>query len=236
MNQNFMSYDARGHRYGLYILVSCIMIVVIMCHVYQLRQVSLRADAAVSAPLASRILACAQPQYVNATSFATLCGALHTLGSSIRGVQVCYDKPFHAVVQVQLARPCAIINHTQILTADAALVELEEYAQHVRDELPHIVVHEPCFARQSREACCAWIAQLPQEITERFSITWYSRSFIELVPRDALPRNVTYIVWSATRFSAELMQAMERVAQPAKKIDLRIPHYAIVIPIPRGNL
>jgi hypothetical protein len=235
MNPNSTVNSMRQHRYGIHIVVSIIVMLAVY-YAYFVRSVSLKPHSAMSSVLISRIAAYAQPYHVNKLPFCAFEAGIKRIGMSISYVTLNRYAPFRAQLTVKLARPCAVVNNEYILTTGACVVPLEEYASDVRTGLPHLTVLEPCFSQKSREACCQWVEQLPPEIIEHFSVTWYARSSIELRPRSGVYGGLTYQAWCSTSFSLELLNAMRSAACNNKRVDLRIPQYVIVSPISRGRL
>jgi hypothetical protein len=235
MNPNSAVNSMHQHRYGTYIVAS-IVVMLAVYYAYLVRSVSLKHNGAMSSVLASRIAAYAQPYHLNKLPFHVFDAGIKGIGMSIRGVALNRYAPFRAQLNIKLAHPCAVINNEQILTREAGLVPLEEYATDVRTELPHLTVLEPYFSQKSREACCDWVEQLPAEIIEHFSVVWYARSSIELTPRSTVNSGLKYHASCSTYFSPRLLNAMHSVDCSNKRVDLRIPQYVIVSPIPRGRL
>lgn len=235
MNPSIAPYSAmRLRRMSSRFMVIVIVTCVLLYNAYIPHAVTIATDSWCSVATHAQLKDMVTPEYVAAASLTTVYEKVSSTVTSALSMNICHDRPYHITVSIKTMLPCAVINDKYVLTCNAVLVPRGEYASAVADTLPCIEVLEEFFSQESRNASAAWIQQLPLEIIESYTIVWYARSHIELVLRE-IPSCV-FIVWSKTRFSAEVIQAMQRIAQKNKRIDLRVPHYAIVSPILRGNL
>lgn len=222
-------------------VASLLMVVVVatgtlLYSFYMPKNITIISHTHSSEVILARLNAHITPQRVAGVSIKALYSEVKKIISSAHNITVSHDRPHHVTVFVDTMDPCAVVNNEHVLTCNGSLVPLEEYGTDTIAQLVCITVAEQFFSEQSRVACSGWIKRLPVEIVKEFSITWYARSHIELVPRDHNLSGLVFIIWCYTNFSPEIMAVMERVAQKYKRIDLRVPHYAIVSPTLRGNL
>jgi hypothetical protein len=225
-----------SHGVASLLMVIVVATVTLLYSFYVPKNITIISNAHSSEVMLARLTTQITSQRVAKLSLKALYAEVKKNVSSARAITIAHDRPYHVTVFVDTMTPCAVINNEHVLTHGGSLVPLEEYGTDTINQLGCITVAEQFFSEQSRVACSTWIAQLPAEILKSFSITWYARSHIELVSRDHNLSGLVFITWCYTDFSPEIMAVMERVAQKHKRIDLRVPHYAIVSPILRGNL
>jgi hypothetical protein len=218
------------------LLAMSVATIVLLYVAYIPKNVNIISNPYLSKTMYARIVASLSAQKISSLPKNSLYAQIKKIISSAASIALSHDRPYNLTVFVDIMDPCAVVNNEYVLTTNGALVNLEEYAPDSINHLVHIGVKEQFFPQQSRIACSKWVKKLPVEIFENFSITWYARSHIELVPRERNFADLIFTTWYYTSFSPETMAVMEHVAQKNTRIDLRVPHYAIVSPILRGNL
>lgn len=203
---------------------------------YVPKKITVATDVYCSPLVRARICALFTPHHIAVMPINALYKDINKIVAGVSAIEIVHDRPHHATLLVRTMAPCAVVNNQYVLTRNGTLVSLDEYGSEILRDLPHVIVIEEFFSQESCRACTAWVMKLPAEILELFTISWYARSHIELVPRDKNLSSLVFITWCYAVFTPEMMAAMKRVAQKNKRIDLRVPRYAIVSPILRGNL
>lgn len=229
-------YAVLPHGVTSLLMVIVVATIALLYGAYVPKSITITSNGYVSEVVRARLAASTTAKHVAALSVTTLYAEIKKIISSASTIVVSHDRPGHVTLFIDTMTPCAVVNGKDILTKSGVLVPLDEYGTDTIHNLARITVAEPFFSEKSRMLCSAWIAKLPAKILASCSITWYARSHIELSSCDGNSVGLVFITWCYTDFSPEIMAVMERVAQNNKRIDLRVPHYAIVSPILRGNL
>lgn len=218
------------------VMIVLVTTFVVLYRAYVPKKIFVCTQSYVSDVIRSRIAMYANPERISKTALSTLYQDIKRIVPSLNNIALSHDRPGRVSLHITTAIPCAVVNNEQVLTSQGSLVPLEDYAHSIISHLPHILIAEQFFCEKSRLECCEWIQNVPLKILESFFIIWYARSHIELLPRDENLAGLIFITWCYTPFSPEMLAVMERVAQKNKRIDMRVPHYAIVSPILRGSL